>query len=67
MGNTKLLGQIPIVQGIRESGDEGKPAILDGDKQVLIEFNKLAENTAKQIQERNNTTSPTQQVQININ
>ena len=41
-----LLGQIPLVQGIRESGDDGEPAALssrpDGDAFVLL-AGKLAE------------------------
>ncbi len=66
MGNTVLLGQIPIVQGIRESGDSGKPIILEGDKQSLIAFNNLAQNTARQVALRNESISPTQQVKINL-
>lgn len=41
-----LLGQIPLVQGIRESGDDGAPAALssgpDGEAFVLL-AGKVAE------------------------
>lgn len=40
-----LLGQIPIVQSIRESGDEGTPAAL-GDGPVADAFIELAKKTA---------------------
>lgn len=40
-----LLGQIPIVQSIRESGDEGTPAAL-GDSPVADAFIELAKKTA---------------------
>lgn len=39
-----LLGEIPIVQGIREGGDSGKPAALNADTLTGSAFLKLAEN-----------------------
>ncbi|MFN8310274.1 MAG: Mrp/NBP35 family ATP-binding protein [Chitinophagales bacterium] len=47
-----LLGQIPLVQGIREGGDEGKPIVL-GDSITAAAFNELAENVARQVAIRN--------------
>ncbi len=45
-----LLGQIPIVQGIREGGDTGKPAILQKDNPIVAEaFETVAKNTLRQI------------------
>lgn len=45
-----LLGQIPIVQSIREGGDTGKPAILQTDNPVVAEaFLAVAKNTLRQI------------------
>ena len=47
-----LLGQIPLVQGIRESGDSGLPAAMKGG--ILAEvFENLAETLARQIAIRN--------------
>jgi len=45
-GNTKLLGQVPIVQGIREGGDNGLPAFI-GDHSDLIQplFKEMALST----------------------
>ncbi len=44
-----LLGQIPIYQGIREGGDEGKPAMLEQNSPVTEAFKQVAENIAQQI------------------
>lgn len=49
-----LLGQIPLVQGIRESGDSGLPAVMKGG--ILADvFETLAETLARQIAIRNAT------------
>jgi ATP-binding protein involved in chromosome partitioning len=46
-----LLGQIPLVQSICESGDSGKPVALeDNNNLVSNAFSELAENVVKQIQ-----------------
>lgn len=59
-----LLGEIPLVQGIRESGDEGKPAVMKDD--ITAEaFNKLAENVAQQVAIRNATMNKTEIVEVN--
>lgn len=58
-----LLGEVPIVQGIRESGDKGCPAVLNDD--VTAEaFKTLAENVAQQVAIRNASTDATQKVEI---
>lgn len=45
-----LLGEIPIVQSIREGGDSGKPAILQTDKPMVVEaFLEVAKNTLRQV------------------
>jgi ATP-binding protein involved in chromosome partitioning len=62
--NVILLGQIPIVQGIREGGDEGKPAALDPDTITGKAFKDLAENVARQIAIRNANLDPTKIVEI---
>lgn len=47
-----LLGQIPLVQSIRESGDSGLPATLKEGPSAAA-FNTLAESLARQIAIRN--------------
>ncbi len=49
-----FLGEIPLVQGIRESGDRGIPAIAATDDPATSEaFERLAEHLARQIALRN--------------
>jgi ATP-binding protein involved in chromosome partitioning len=50
--NVPLLGQIPLVQGIRESGDSGLPAALK-DGPTGLAFHELASTLARQIAIRN--------------
>ena len=64
MGNSLLLGQIPIVQGIRESCDEGRPVVLDDKNPVSQAFMKLAENVARQVALRNEMAAPTKVVEM---
>ncbi len=59
-----LLGQIPLVQGIRESGDHGKPIAMSDNSPVATAFHELAERTAQQIAIRNVTMAATEPVRI---
>lgn len=59
-----LLGQIPLVQGIREDGDEGRPSVLDNDNPAARAFEKLAENLMDSIDKRNRELDPTRKVKI---
>ena len=40
--NISLLGQIPLVQSIREGGDQGTPIVLQVGHPAALEFNKIA-------------------------
>jgi ATP-binding protein involved in chromosome partitioning len=59
-----LLGQVPIVQGIRESGDSGQPVALHPDTPAGREFLLLAESVERAIEKRNREMEPTKIVQI---
>jgi len=59
-----LLGQIPLVQSIRESCDNGNPVALDENSPVGKAFMELAQNTAQQVAIRNANLEPTKIVQI---
>jgi len=59
-----LLGQIPIVQSIREGGDTGNPVALDGKSAMGKAFDKLAASVAQQIAIRNAQLEPTKIVEI---
>ncbi len=58
------LGQIPIVQSIRESGDSGYPAVLKDDVTANA-FSDLASSLAQQIAIRNATLAKTNKVEMN--
>ncbi len=59
-----LLGQIPIVQGIREGGDNGQPAALDESSITGKAFMELAANTIKYTEIRNKDMDPTKKVKV---
>ncbi len=61
-----FLGQIPLVQSIREGGDEGIPAMLGDDataKQAIAAFAGIA---ARNIAIRNATVAPTRVVETTV-
>ena len=49
-----FLGQIPIVQSLRESGDIGKPAVLQEESLISGVFDELVENFTQQIEATHN-------------
>lgn len=61
--NVPLLGQIPLVQSICDSGDAGKPAVMDENSPVAKPFLELAGNVARQVAVRNANFAPTERVQ----
>ncbi|MFT4680846.1 MAG: ATP-binding protein involved in chromosome partitioning [Granulosicoccus sp.] len=60
----KLLGQIPLVQSIREAGDAGRPAAMQNDTPVSDAFENLAKDVWDSVEQRNETLEPTEVVQI---
>jgi ATP-binding protein involved in chromosome partitioning len=60
-----FLGEIPIVQSIRESGDSGYPAVLKEGVTALA-FTALAENLARQVAIRNAEKNKTEVVQVKV-
>lgn len=58
------LGEIPIVQSIREGGDKGVPAILDDESITRDIYTQLAQNVARNISIRNANLEPTKVVEI---
>lgn len=62
--NLPLLGQIPIVQSICDSGDKGIPAALNESSITGQAFRSLAENVIAQIDYREQHLPPTERVQI---
>ncbi|MDR1524450.1 MAG: Mrp/NBP35 family ATP-binding protein [Tannerella sp.] len=58
-----LLGQIPLVQSICESGDAGAPAALDPHTMTGAAFRRLAENVVKSVEYRRTHLTPTKRVE----
>ncbi|MGQ1911360.1 Mrp/NBP35 family ATP-binding protein [Marinifilum sp. RC60d5] len=60
----KLLGQIPIVQSIREGGDNGTPAAVNEDSVTGMAFADLAKKLINVVDARNKNQDPTHRVEI---
>ncbi len=58
-----FLGQIPLVQSIREGGDNGKPAILEENSPTAAAFIEIADQVVRQVSIRNATVAPTKKVE----
>ena len=54
-----LLGQIPIVQSICESGDEGEPVAVNADTMTGQAFRQLAQAVVEATERRNSQLPPT--------
>lgn len=57
--NVAFLGEIPLVQSIREAGDAGHPAVLQEGSPSAEAFTQLAKNVAQQVAIRNANLAPT--------
>ena len=62
--NVPLLGQIPLVQSICESGDQGTPVALDSATITGSAFMQLAAAVVRQVDKRNIEKEPTRIVQV---
>jgi len=60
-----LLGEIPLVQSIRESGDSGMPVVMK-EGPTATAFKELAETLARQIAIRNANFTQTQRVELKV-
>ncbi|MCC7332680.1 MAG: Mrp/NBP35 family ATP-binding protein [Flavobacteriales bacterium] len=59
-----LLGQIPLVQSIREAGDAGRPAILQEGTIQSNAFKEFADKVIEQVNFRNQNLEETKKVEI---
>lgn len=59
-----LLGQIPVVQSIREGGDDGHPVALNPDTITGMAFNTLADNLVAAVDKRNRELPRTKIVEM---
>lgn len=61
-----FLGQIPLVQSIREAGDEGKPAFMNQEQVSTDAFKGVAEALAQQVAIRNSVVEKTRVVEVGV-
>ncbi|MBT8178030.1 MAG: Mrp/NBP35 family ATP-binding protein [Eudoraea sp.] len=62
--NVPFLGEIPLVQSIREAGDVGRPAALQTATPVEKAFEQLTRNTVSELVKRNKDLPPTEAIKI---
>jgi ATP-binding protein involved in chromosome partitioning len=61
---TRFLGEIPLIQSIRESGDFGSPAALQEETLQEEIFKNITKNTLSELVKRNKNLPPTDIVRI---
>lgn len=59
-----FLGEIPLVQSVREAGDVGRPAALQENSPVADSIYRITQNMVAQVLDRNKNLRPTQVVKI---
>ncbi|XCF06214.1 Mrp/NBP35 family ATP-binding protein [Tamlana crocina] len=59
-----FLGEIPLVQSIREAGDVGRPAALQTATPLEQSFEKLTQNVVQEVVRRNDDLPPTEAIKI---
>jgi ATP-binding protein involved in chromosome partitioning len=62
--NTKFLGEIPLVQSIREAGDVGHPVALQEGTVLEKSFNEITKEMVSELLKRNTNLPPTEVVRI---
>lgn len=64
--NVPFLGELPIIQSIREAGDVGRPAVLQDDTPASEVFNEIIDKFVKEVEKRNETQDPTKSVKVSM-
>ena len=62
--DVRVLGQIPLVQSIREAGDVGRPVALQEESALREAFKELTKNTVEEVVYRNDALPPTEAIKI---
>jgi len=61
---TAFLGEIPLVQSIREAGDVGRPVALQENSPLEKAFTEVTQNMVSELVKRNENLPPTEVVRI---
>ena len=59
-----FLGEVPIVQSIREAGDYGRPAAMQTGSIIETVFEDITKEVVSQVVSRNENLPPTEAVKI---
>ncbi|GIZ15841.1 Mrp/NBP35 family ATP-binding protein [Capnocytophaga catalasegens] len=59
-----FLGEIPLVQSIREAGDVGRPAALQENSPIAKAFEQVARHVVSEVVTRNQYLPPTEAIKI---
>ena len=62
--NVPFLGEIPLVQSVREAGDIGRPAALQTATPIEQAFESLTQNVVQEVVRRNDSLPPTEAIKI---
>lgn len=62
--NIPFLGEIPLVQSVREAGDLGRPAAMQTSTPIEEAFNKITQNVVQEVVRRNTALPPTDAIKI---
>ena len=62
--DVRLLGEIPLVQSIREAGDVGHPAALQTGSLLSKAYEELTKNVVEETVRRNKSLPPTEAIKI---
>lgn len=62
--NVPFLGEIPLVQSVREAADVGRPAALQQNTPISQAFETLARNVVSEVVSRNQFLPPTEAIKI---
>jgi ATP-binding protein involved in chromosome partitioning len=62
--NVPLLGEIPLVQSIREAGDFGRPFAMQDSSPIVEAFKEIARNVVQEVVNRNENLPPSEAVKI---
>ena len=60
----RFLGELPLVQSIREAGDVGRPAALQTATELERSFEKLTQNVVEEVVKRNENLPATEAIKI---
>ena len=62
--NVPFLGEVPLVQSIREAGDYGRPAALQTSSVIEKVFEEITRNVVRETVNRNESLPPTEAIKI---